>query len=357
MKITKIPNFGSFGVYVDDIDMDHITKEEWHDLGRLFVKELVVVFRNIKMSKTQYADWMPKWGPLKANIRMRFHQKYGGDFDATKPDTWINIEDQDRKWLEGRAPLLEETGDGRYLTRVYGRKDANGNALGYFSHGEVHWHSNESSSLTFSPGVSLLGWQEMEGSATCFVQTVDLYEQVSESFRSELNEMILIHKYVPGKLNENELTDPKLALHMQMAFCPVDGSETPLVCTAPNGRRGLRYTVNSCAQIKGMSEEETEKVFNELDRLVFDEKWVFNHWYAPGRRDLMLFDNSVTLHKRLGGLEDRLAFRMQFDLSPLLDSPWRPWQHQPQYENQYNNQIKELVEIVGGDLQQRFKVA
>ena len=356
MKISRIPNFGSFGVYVDDVDMNTITEEQWHDLGRLFVKELVVVFRNIDINKAQYATWMPKWGPLKANIRMRFHQKYGGDFDALKPETWQDVDDQDRAWLEGRAPLLEETGDGRYLTRVYGRKDANGNALGYFSHGEVHWHSNESSSLTFSPGVSLLGWASMENSATCFVQTVDLYESVSESFRSELNDMILIHKYTPGRLNENELTDEKLSLHMRMAFCPVDGSETPLVCTAPNGRRGLRYTVNSCAGIKGMSELDTQKVFNELDRLVFDNKWVFNHWYATNRRDLMLFDNSVTLHKRIGGLEDRLAFRMQFDLSPLIDEPWLPWQHQPMYQSRYEHDITQLVEIAGGDLKARFKM-
>jgi len=356
MKISRIPNFGSFGVYVDNVDMDTMTEDQWHELGQLFVKELVVAFRNINISKTQYADWMPKWGPLKANIRMQFHKKYGNDFDATRPETWAGISDQDRVWLETRATKLEETGDGRYLTRVYGGKTAKGESGGYFSHGEVHWHSNESSALNFSPGVSLLGWQEMSNSATCFVQTVDLYESVSESFRSELDEMILIHEYTPGKLNENEHTDPGLAVSMKMAFCPVDGSETPLICTAPNGRRGLRYTVNSRAHIKGMADVQAQQVFAELDRLVFDEKWIYNHWYQGTQRDLLLFDNSVTLHKRIGGLPERKAFRMQFDLSPCLDNPWRPWQHLPEYEKAYNEEIRQMVDVMGGDLKARLKL-
>lgn len=356
MKISRIPNFGTFGVFVDDVDMNTMNDEQWHELGQLFAKEMLLIFRNINITKPQYADYVPKWGPLKADLRMRFRQKYGSDFDATKPETWTGVDEEDRRWLEGRAPILEETGDGRYLTRIYGRKDSDGNALGYFSHGEVHWHSNESSSLTFSPAVALLGWEAMETSATCFVQTVDLYESLSESFRSELDEMVLIHKYIPGRMNENEFTDPTLALHMRMAFCPVDGVETPLVCTAPNGRRGLRYTVNSCASIKGMSDEQTQKVFDELDKLVFNEKWVYNHWYESNRRDLLCFDNSVTLHKRLGGLEDRKGFRMQFDLSPVIDHAWRPWQHLPEYDQAYYTRAKELADLYGGDLKARFKL-
>jgi alpha-ketoglutarate-dependent taurine dioxygenase len=356
MKISRIPNFGSFGVFVDDVDMDVMSEEQWMELGQLFVKELVVIFRNINISKTQYLDWMPKWGPLKSNIRMGFYKKYGRDFDARDPATWTMLEETDRRWLETRSNQLEDSGDGRFLSRVYGRKDASGVPLGYFSHGEVHWHANESSSLTFAPGVSLLGWEAMENSATCFVQTVDLYEQSSKAFQSELDEMVLVHRYVPGNMNENEFTDPNLALHMKMAFCPIDDTETPLVITAPNGRKGLRYTVNSRVHIKGMTDQQAQSVFDELDRLVFDNKWVYNHWYQQDRRDLCCFDNSVTLHKRIGGHEDRKAFRQQFDLSPCIDSPWRPWQHMPEVEKLYNEEISQLINLSGGDLKDRFKI-
>ena len=356
MDISRLPNFGSFGVYVDNIDMDNMCDEQWHILGQVFAKELVVIFRNIKITKSQFADWIPKWGPLKSDLRMKFQQKYGSNFDATKPETWIGISDQDRNWLQGRALVLEETGDGRYLTRIYGRKDIQGRALGYFSHGEVSWHGDESSSLIFSPGVALLGWESMQTSATCFVQTIDLYETLSESFRSELNEMVLIHRYIPGRINENEFTDPMLALHMRMACCPIDGAETPLVCTAPNGRNGLRYTVNSCVGIKDLDEKQSRKVFDELDKLVFNDQWIHSHWYQPDCKDLCCFDNSVTLHKRVGGLKERKGFRMQFDLSPVLDKPWNPWKHMPTYSDTYIKQMRELVNAYGGDVKQRIKI-
>ena len=34
MKISKIPGLGRFGVFVDDVDFDHITDEEWMEIGR-----------------------------------------------------------------------------------------------------------------------------------------------------------------------------------------------------------------------------------------------------------------------------------------------------------------------------------
>jgi alpha-ketoglutarate-dependent taurine dioxygenase len=356
MKITKIPNFGSFGVYVDDIDMNTITKEEWIELGKLFVKELLVVFRNINIDKRQYAEWVPQLGPVKSNVRVRFYKKYGSDLDATKPETWGEADENDFKWLSSRQHQLEDIGDGKFLTRIYGRRDSEGNSLGYFSHGEVYWHSNESSSLTFSPAVSLLGWEHMGGSATGFVQTVDLYESFSESFRSELDEMILVHKYTPGKINEDELSDEVQSLHMKMMMCPEDGSETPLICQAPNGRKGLRYTVNTCVGIKGMSETDTQNLFQHLDKLIFDKNNIYDHFYDDTRKDLLMFDNSVTLHRRLGGQEDRKAFRMQFDLSPLLEQPWTPWIHTTDYHHLYINQCQQLVDAMGGDVKARFKL-
>lgn len=355
MKISRIPNFGSFGVYIDDVNMDHMTEQEWLDIGRLFVKELVVIFRNIKISKSQYLDWIPKWGPAKATYRSHLKNKYGRYIDAKDPSTWEGIDESDRIYFEGRQYLLEDSEDGRYLVRVYGGKDENGNMQGYFSNGEVFWHSNESSLLTFAPAVSLLGWEHMSGSATGFVQTVDLYENLPDSFRKELNDMVLIHQYIPGRMNENELTDESLALHLKVAFCPVDGVETPLVCTAPNGRQGLHYTVNSRAQIKGMSQEESNRLFEKLDKLVFDKKYIYDHYY-DSNNTMCLFDNSVTLHHRLGGHPERKAFRQQFDLSPLLDAPWSPWQNSPEYHSRYIEESRALANALGGEFKDRFKL-
>ena len=71
----------------------------------------------------------------------------------------------------------------------------------------------------------------------------------------------------------------------------------------------------------------------------------------------MIFDNSVMLHRRTGGVPKRKAFRMQYDVSPLIDKPWRPFEHLPEYDQQYIEKTHYLINTVGGDLKARFKLA
>ena len=355
MKISRLEKLGSFGVYSDDIDMDHMTQEQWHEIGQLFIKELVVVLRNINMSKPQFVDWIQKFGPFCSDAKLRLVKKYGHSPDAKTPDTWGNIDAKDKQWLHYREHTLEDTGDGRFVTRVYGRTLEDGRPLGYFSSGDLHWHSNESSCLTFAPCVALLGWQKMAGSSTGFLQTVDLYESFSASFQSELDEMVMIHRFEAGRVNDRELIDPDLAEVIRRHFVAEDGAETPLVCTAPNGRKGLHYTVNTRAEIKNMSKTDTQRLFDELDKKVFDNKWIFDHWWTD-TKDLCLFDNSVTLHRRIGGDPDRKAFRLQFDPSLVLDQPWTPWQHQSEFHDLYIEQSNLNANILGGHFKQQFKM-
>jgi hypothetical protein len=32
MKVIKIPGLGRFGVFIDDVDLNHISNEEWIDI-------------------------------------------------------------------------------------------------------------------------------------------------------------------------------------------------------------------------------------------------------------------------------------------------------------------------------------
>jgi alpha-ketoglutarate-dependent taurine dioxygenase len=354
MKISRIPNFGSFGVYIDDVDMNHITNEEWLEIGKIFVKELVVVLRNINMSKDQFYDEVPKFGPIYNTVGSYFVKKYGHANFTRDPATWEPLDDTDRLYVASKYHRHETLSNGKHLNRITGARDENGNALGYFDSGDLFWHSNEASTLTFAPSVALLGWEHMGGSSTGFVQTVDAYESLPESFRKELDEMVLIHDYIPGKININEIIDPSMAAQTKMNFGPFPGMETPLICTAPNGRKGLHYAIHSRNRIRDMSQEESDKLFAHLDQLIFTENNIYDHWYDDNRKDLLLFDNSVTLHRRIGHKEGRLAYRTQFTVSPLLDSPWLPWQHMSACDQQYRKEMKALVELNGGDLQERY---
>ena len=349
MKITQIPGLGSFGHYIDNVDFNHITDEEWTEIGKLHLQGLVTILRNVNITKDQFYDRIKQFGPFKGtrNSRAYFQAKYGEEFDALIPGHFekFNVSKEDRRYMERRRYLIEETDQGRHLTRVSGMQDAAGNDLGVFSSGELLWHSNESSELTFAPGVALLGSSNMIGSTTGFVQTVDYYESLSESFRSELDEMILVHKYKPGGINEKEVQDPEFGTNIKMEFCYNDGAEVPLVLTSPGGHRGLHYTVNTADSIKGMTEEESAKVFDAIDKELFTEKYIYDHKYETDNV-LSLFDNSITLHRRKDpGHPDRLAYRIQYDPSNLLESPWYPY-HQPEYATKYKEQTHDLIKLL-----------
>jgi alpha-ketoglutarate-dependent taurine dioxygenase len=345
MKITKIPGMGSFGHYVDGIDFNHITDEEWIEIGKLHLKGLVTIIRNTNITRDQYLDRIRQFGPFKGHLRGYLNAKYGHDFDATNTDSYADFDAKDRAYVEQKKYLLEKTEGGNYLVRVTGKRDEQGRALGIFDHGELAWHSNESSLLTFTPGVALLGHQHMTESSTGFLQTVDYYNSLSESFRSELDDMMLVHSYVPGCINPREIDDPNMQMNVQMGFVPVDGVTTPMVLTSPGGYRGLHYTCHTAVGIDGMSKEESDQVFAEIDKGLFTEENIFDHWYQTDN-DLVLFEQSVTLHRRIGGHPERLAYRIQYDFSNLLDSPWYPY-HQPDVAEEYKKQTHELVEILG----------
>lgn len=356
MKVTPINGLGSYGVYIDDIDMDHMTLDQWNEIGKIFIQELVVVMRNIKITKAQYVDWIQKWGIFKNDISPKLIKKYGTVPDSLDPSTWDNLSDEDRRWVSYRQHMLEETGDGRYIVRIHPGRTADGKPTGYFSEGDLGWHNNESSSLTFTPCVSLLGWEDMNNSATCFVQSVDAYENLPSGIRSEIEDMVTVHKFEPGRVNQREVDDHDLAEQLRWHFCPQDGVETPLVCTGTNNRKGLHYCMNTRYGIKGTSQQESQKIFNMLDRIFMDEKYIYDHWYSDQGNTLCLFDNSVTMHRRIGGHGNRKAFRCQFDPSPLLDHPYAPWQNSPTYHRQYVDLMHEFVNTMGGKYPERVKI-
>ena len=63
--------------------------------------------------------------------------------------------------------------------------------------------------------------------------------------------------------------------------------------------------------------------------------------------EILLFDNSVTLHRRKDpGHKDRCAYRLQYDPSNLLDSPWYPFNHLPEYAEKYKVQTHELIQTL-----------
>jgi alpha-ketoglutarate-dependent taurine dioxygenase len=338
MKISKIPGLGRFGIFIDDLDFVNLTDEEWLEIGQLHLDSLVTIIRNVNLTPIEYEIWMRKWGTprnlslyrvLKKYKITRVDQIYGKDEVNGIP---VSIEDKNWvKTLLNLVAVAETKGAPEtQILRVSGKKNEHGDPVGMFAEGELRWHSNESGNLLFAPAVSLLGHHGVVGSATGFLTTPDWYEEQTESFRSELDEMIIEHRFTPGRINPGLRVDQDDIMYRNMCPAPID---LPLVIKSPIGIKGLHYSVNTISTIKGMSEAESKSVFDQIDKTLFVEKYIYDHWYKQDN-DLCLFDNSITLHRRLGGIADRLCYRLQYDYGKIAKSN-QPYLQDP-YASEYN---------------------
>lgn len=345
MKISKIPGFGNYGQFIDDLDFSTLSQEEWMEIGRSHLKNLLTIIRNPRgLTKDEYVERIAQFGPTKGSVRANFARKYGRLIDAFDPDSMKGVEEDDEKFLNQRKYMLEKTEKGNILSRVYGGKDEQGRLLGSFDSGDLGWHSNESSQLTFAPEVAFMGSENMVNSATGFLQTADYYETVSNSFRSELDDMVIVHTYKEGAISPAETINPEFQRQIRLNFCPVEDAETPMVLTSPGGIRGLHYTINSAYRIKGMSDQESDRIFKMIDQELFQDKYSYYHYYQCDN-DLLLFDNSITLHCRLRGEPNRKAYRIQYEPCHLLDDAWYPYDD-ARFLDEYIDRTHELVNIL-----------
>jgi len=344
MKVSKIDGLGSYGVYIDNVDFDHLTDEEWREIGTLHMKNLVTIIRDCNLSPEKQLGWIKKFGEPRQVYYYSLMKKYGisslGALIRLSMSKSSQMDEADKHVLQDYIRYQQPTSEGAGIVRVSASKDKDGNSVGLFDKGELLWHSNESGTLTFTPGVALLGANCMVGSSTGFIQTADYYESVSESFRSELDEMIVIHRYTHGKIN------PTINENLGRSnMCPVDDLEIPMVIRSPGGIKGLHYPLNTAFGIRGVSKTESEEIFAKINKHLFVDDYVFDHWYKNDG-DMLLFDNSITLHRRLSDVPNRMAYRIQHDYSELQTDFWQPY-FQPNFAEKYREQIKDIVETIG----------
>lgn len=350
MKTSKIPGLGRFGLFIDDVDLNTISDDEWMEIGRLHMQSLVTIIRGTNITPDRQSELLLKFGEPRHGQRVtltkKYLERYGKDFqwviEQVKSDSNL-IDEDDKKIMRSLANQAVITKTGYMVAKVAGGYDENGLPKGMFAEGELEWHSNESGTLTFCPGIGLLGTEGVVGSATGFVTTTDWYEKQSEGFRSELDEMVILHRYQPGRIapGVNQVHDDILYTNM----CPVADTEVPLVIQSPGGIKGLHYTVPTLWQVKGMSREESLKLFERMNKEIFVGEYIYDHWYK-NTGDFLLFDNSITMHRRLGNTDGRMCHRGTFDYTNLQDGPYQPF-YQKKYQKQYNKEIREVMKLIG----------
>ena len=67
MKVSKISGLGRFGAYIDNVDLNNISEEEWTEIGKIHLESLVTIIRNTDVTPFNYYRLIMKWGPSRWN--------------------------------------------------------------------------------------------------------------------------------------------------------------------------------------------------------------------------------------------------------------------------------------------------
>ena len=338
MKITKIPGLGRFGVFIDDVDLKTISNEQWMEIGKIHLESLVTIIRGNDLDYATYYDLFMKWGTARYSRPVNFYLKYGKPMKELVMNNLLDDGDKNELRL-GRLWQPDKRRPG--MIRVTGKTNAKGDPLGVFDSGELLWHSNECSDPAFTPGVSLMGWESMQGSCTGFATTVDWFESQTEAFKSELRELITVNNYRPASLN------PVLKEQQEQFYknnmCPVPNGEIPLIIKSPGGIEGVHLPAVSFDYFKGMSKAESQKLYDRIWSEIITDDNIYEHWYKNDK-DILIFDNSITLHNRRiennGVSPNRVGLRIQYDYDKLVG------EYNPFYQEQFNLQRRERMDIM-----------
>ena len=336
MKLTPIADFSNLGVYIDNLDFENLSVDEWVDLkNRLYSKYLLIIFRNTNLSLTGYTSKIGQWGKPSFAFK-HFLRKYdisAGEIPSIMNDIHkvaasnISIDDYDTMcMLVRKRDILSD--QNAVVIKLIGNSDAEADPHKSVTlNGELAWHQDESMDIAFSEAIALFGNRSMTNSATGFLTTAPWYENQTETFRSELNDMIAIHTYQPAMFNKN--LDP---VEKRVIECSTGFDNTlPLVINSAGGFKGLHYSPSTITGIVGMSDTESKSLFEYINKTLFVEEYIHDHWYQQDN-DLLIFDNSITMHRRLGTTLNRIAYRSPFYFHDPVAERYTQREYQEQFQ-------------------------
>ena len=349
MKITPFPN-GRYGVIIDDLDLDSVTNDQWLEIGQLHLKNLVTIIRGSNCSINRFSELIHTWGPEYWDLKYALLKKYKLDWKTLQSALLADlpfVDPIDKEILEVLYKSNVTASNGKSIQFFSSEKDSNGD-FGLYGGQELDWHMHSSGTYSFEPAVSLLAGHNVVGTATGFAITAGYYEDISNSFRSELDDMIILHRYTNADVTPPFKPSEEAVLKFKM--CPVDDTEIPMVVKSAGGIKGLHFTLPTFYKIKGATAQESNKLFDRIAKELYTEQYVYDHWYQQDG-DFMTFDNSITLHRRVGQTDNRKIYRIEHTYDNLLDKFYEPF-IQNEFARQHRKAMRQIIKL---DPQAGFK--
>jgi alpha-ketoglutarate-dependent taurine dioxygenase len=314
MKLRSLNGFGSLGVEVYDFDLMNCADSDLQALGHIVADQLLVYVnkkcsngidaKRINYIASVFGD--PNGGNNTENLTSKM-LKYRREHNQ--------LSKQDIEVIRELNYLRQGFEDLPGLIRVSGKRDQKGNRTGIFSEGELDWHSDRQGTGVFTPVLALCSVEGTDGTHTEFLQTHDQYLNLPKEKQAEVQSLIGVHVYTPGKLAPglNMVQDSIVRMNM----CPIDGSEVPLFCKSPTGRPGVRLNLTTLEYFKGYSRKESDALISFYRDWFMRDEYKYSHCWQDG--ETIFMDQTITLHRRpTKDCSQRTLLRQKITLDKIL---------------------------------------
>ncbi len=297
--LTSLSGAPHRGIRLTDVDLEALSDEQCLDIGRLLARHLIVVVPEAHVSKERFWSICTKIGQIHGTAR-DYAPSYSSDSES----------EELFGYFYKRGGELHLPG----LMRVSGIRDEAGHATGMFAQGELGWHTNHAGQRHPFPNVGLHGVQGTEGTFTDILECVSPFEALDDEWKARVRNVKVRYRWRPHAVTAGG-TD---AQDEQFRFNQVtEGEGNTLVRASPGGLEGLHFSEHLIDRFEGHSEAEQAEICAHVHRAIHHDAYKYRHRWRDG--DVVFFDQTVCLHRRVGDTSRRLIHRIAFGFDKLLE--------------------------------------
>lgn len=261
-------------VFINE-NLNDLSDQEIIEVGRLIVKNMVVVFKNQTLTPDQELNFCSKIGN---------YQYYPPNVERIKH---IRVNDG--------------------ILRVTGKKNEYGEE-GLFGHkAALDWHANQPSNKQRSPLIWLYGVEGTKGSRTSWINNIQSYEDLPTDVKEKINNIKVYCGYKVGSYSNSKF------------FIEHIDKDNPvnLVQINKEGNKGLFFPFLQIFGFENYEEKEFKEIMNLLTDHILQEKYVYHHDWEDG--DVVISEQWLSIHKRwpFEDMANRVLHRIAFDYSKI----------------------------------------
>lgn len=296
------------GIELANFDIRDCDQDKANQISKLLKEHTIIVIKKQNTAPAYFTKFISRLGNIANYVHFGFDPITGENIHSPSPedglidpDTWPNPETYP-------------------VQRVTGQK-VNGKSSGIFGEGILDWHSNLNG-LDRADGVALQGYKGVENTSTTWVNTSVAFKEMPEDLKNRCQNVYCEYEYSPEIWAGDKETISVITQNKGNGLIQKGRTSYKMWLIQKNiaGNQGLYfYTNNKCKVIS-----DDKKLFQDLKDFIFQEKYMYQHWYEVG--DIVLSDQLLSLHKRDQNepeiLAKRILHRITFKVSNVSKPYW-----------------------------------